>query len=59
MSRTMIDLWIKNVIKICTEDYGTCPFGCGKDGGPNCRQNIRDVACAPSKTIDREWTEFD
>jgi hypothetical protein len=39
---------------LCRSHYPVCPFGCGKDGGPNCRQNIIDVACQPAKEVYRE-----
>ncbi len=43
------DKIINDVIVDCNFQYGVCPLGCGKDGGPNCRQNIKDVACWPAK----------
>lgn len=45
----LIDKMLDNVVRVCAEKYPVCPFGCGKDGGANCHQNIKDVACQPAK----------
>ena len=43
------DKILNEVVTDCNMQYGICPFGCGKDGGPNCHQNIKDLACPPAK----------
>ncbi len=39
----LTDKILNDVVTDCNMQYGVCPFGCGKDGGPNCHQNIRDL----------------
>ena len=40
---------LNRIVMNCAKEYPSCPFGCAKDGGPNCHQNIKDVACPPAK----------
>jgi hypothetical protein len=44
-------------LTICIRDHGTCPFGCGKDGAPNCHANVTgygDRQCAPGRRAEEE-----
>ena len=42
----------KIALTICIRDYGSCPFGCGKDGDPNCFANVTGydgIQCEPGR----------
>lgn len=36
-------------LALCVEAYGVCPFGCVKDGAPNCNYNVRELLCEPAR----------
>lgn len=39
-------------LALCIERFGVCPFGCGKDGAPNCHANVTGWAgqqCEPGR----------
>jgi hypothetical protein len=31
---------VSAALSLCRREYGTCPFGCAKDGAPNCATHI-------------------
>ena len=33
-------------LALCIEKYGTCPYGCVKDGAPNCDAHVRNIGLA-------------
>lgn len=33
----------------CITHYGRCPFGCAKDGAPNCFHNVANNECQPAQ----------
>jgi hypothetical protein len=36
--------WHQDVaLELCIKEYGHCPFGCNKDGAPNCDANVRSI----------------
>jgi len=39
------------VLDLCRAKYGPCPFGCVKDGAPNCFSNVSNLDCPPSRAI--------
>jgi len=45
-------------LKLCIAEYPTCPFGCGKDGAPNCANNVRQNRCEPAKRTHVEAIEI-
>lgn len=36
-------------LRQCIAKHGTCPFGCVKDGAPNCFANVSEGRCAPAQ----------
>lgn len=39
-------------LALCRKEYGTCPFGCAKDGAINCNWHVTEGHCEPGrKTI--------
>lgn len=36
-------------LTLCIAEYGTCPFGCAKDGAPNCVYHVQRRECDPAK----------
>lgn len=44
-------------LALCRKKYGTCPFGCTKDGAPNCHANVTgilDRQCEPGKLTEAQ-----
>jgi hypothetical protein len=42
----------KIALDLCIEKYGICPYGCAKDGAPNCAANVAGYngrQCEPGK----------
>lgn len=49
----------EEVLDACIARYPRCPFGCAKDGAPNCGANIQNLRCDPardSRSPERHWT---
>ena len=44
-------------LSLCRQAFGLCPFGCAKDGAPNCDAHVRGIAnvpqCEPGRVTDR------
>lgn len=38
-------------LDLCKSSYPTCPFGCAKDGAPNCAHNVHEARCEPGKRV--------
>lgn len=38
-------------LDLCRAEHGTCPFGCAKDGAPNCAYHVLRCECEPAKRI--------
>ncbi len=36
-------------LTLCQQDYHACPFGCTKDGAPNCAVNVSELRCEPAR----------
>ena len=36
-------------LKLCQVMFGVCPFGCAKDGAPNCAWHVGRLDCEPAK----------
>lgn len=40
------------VLDHCRASFGTCPFGCAKDGAPNCyRNSVLEQRCEPGRSV--------
>lgn len=39
----------EQALTLCIAEYGTCPFGCAKDGAPNCGVHVRAGECEPGR----------
>jgi hypothetical protein len=42
----------KIALDLCIKEYGICPYGCSKDGAPNCAANVGGTLgrqCEPGK----------
>jgi hypothetical protein len=35
-------------VEICAQSHTVCPFGCARDGGPNCAYNVEGRGCDPA-----------
>ncbi|MBK8113235.1 MAG: hypothetical protein IPK44_01300 [Candidatus Accumulibacter sp.] len=43
-------------LTLCIAEYGTCPFGCSKNGAPNCEWNVAMNRCDPARETFNTWT---
>lgn len=49
-------------LALCIERFGTCPFGCGKDGAPNCHVNVTGFdrrQCIPGRLTQAEADDYE
>ena len=49
-------------LALCQREYGACPFGCGKDGAPNCHANVvgyGGVQCEPGRRTAQEASQVE
>jgi hypothetical protein len=65
MSKPQSTLWgwskrHDRALELCRSQYGTCPFGCGKDGAPNCYAHVVGSSggenygqCEPGRVTER------
>lgn len=42
-------------LNLCIAEYPTCPFGCSKDGAPNCEWNVASNRCEPAQRTADTW----
>lgn len=38
-------------LDLCIAEYPACPFGCTKDGAPNCYANVMERRCEPGRKV--------
>ena len=38
-------------LALCIAHYATCPFGCAKDGAPNCAWHVGRLDCGPAQAM--------
>lgn len=46
-------------LNLCVARFSTCPFGCAKDGAPNCAYHVQLVECEPAVQVIRKDLSHD